>query len=202
MSRRSISRFDVVVRPSDACRRFERIVAVGDVDRDLVDDAAGPPAHHQHAVGQRHRLEQIVGDQQRGLAGALERLRQLALQHHAGLRVDRRERLVEQQHRRIDRERARQRHALAHAAGQLMRIVAGEFRELEVLQQRLRAPLPLGRGDALDFDAEHHVLGDRPPRQQQVLLQHEGDMGVRAFDALAVDEGLRLRSARSAPSRC
>ena len=63
------------------------------------------------------------------------------LQHHAGLGVDRRERLVEQQHRRIDRERARQRHALAHAAGQLMRIVAGEFGELEVFQQRLRAPL-------------------------------------------------------------
>ena len=119
---------------------LERIVAVGNVDRDLVDDAAGTPAHHQHAVGQRHGLQQIVGDQQRGLAGALERLRQFALQHHAGLRVDRRERLVEQQHRRIDRERARQRHALPHAAGQLVRIVPGEFRELEVFQQRLRAP--------------------------------------------------------------
>ena len=75
------------------------------------------------------------------LPARFKRLRQLALQHHAGLRVDRRERLVEQQHRRIDRERARQRHALPHAAGQLMRIVVGEFRELEVFQERLRAPL-------------------------------------------------------------
>ncbi len=65
------------------------------------------------------------------------------LQHHPGLRVDRRERLVEQQHRRVDRERPRQRHALPHAARQLMRVVAGEFRQLEVLQQRLRAPLAL-----------------------------------------------------------
>ena len=170
----------------------QRIVAVGNVDHDLVDDAAGPPAHHQHAVGQRHGFQQVVGDEQRGLAGALERLRQIALQHDAGLRVDRRERLVEQQHRRIDRERARQRHALAHAAGQLMRIVLGEFGELEVFQQRLRAPPALGRRHALDFDAEHHVLVDRAPRQQQVLLQHEGDMGVRAFDALAVDEGFAL----------
>ena len=119
---------------------LERIVAVGNVDRDLVDDAAGAAAHHQHAVGQRDGLQQIVGDQQRGLAGALERLRQLALQHHAGLRVHRRERLVEQQHGRIDRERAGQRHALPHAARQLVRIVPGKFRELEVLQQRLRAP--------------------------------------------------------------
>ena len=88
---------------------------------------------------------QIVGDEQRGLAGALERLRQVALQHHAGLRVDRGERLVEQQHVRIDGERARQRHALAHAAGQLVRIVTGKFGEVEIFQQRLRAPPALGR---------------------------------------------------------
>ena len=66
-------------------------------------------------------------DQQRGLARAFEGLRELALQHHPGLRVDGRERLVEQEHGRVDRERARERHALAHAARQLVRIVAGEL---------------------------------------------------------------------------
>ncbi len=44
---------------------------------------------------------------------------------HAGLGIDRRERLVEQQHGRIDRQRARQRHALPHAAEKLVRIVVG-----------------------------------------------------------------------------
>jgi len=68
-----------------------------------------------------------VRDQQRGLARAFEGLRELALQHHPGLRVDGRERLVEQEHGRVDRERARERHALAHAARQLVRIVAGEL---------------------------------------------------------------------------
>ena len=165
-----------------------RVVASRQVDRDLVDDAAGPAAHHQNAVGQRHGFEQIVGDEQRGLAGALERLRQFALQHDAGLRVDRGERLVEQQHGRIDRQRAGERDALAHAARQLMRIVIGEFAEVERVEQRPGALLPLGQGHSLDLDAELHVLGDGAPRQQQVLLQHEGDVRVRSFDALTVDE--------------
>ena len=76
----------------------------------------------------------------------LEGLRQVLLQHHPGLRVERGERLVEQQHVRIDGERARQRRALAHAAGQLVRIVIGELGETESFQQRLGALPALGRG--------------------------------------------------------
>ena len=131
-------------------------------------------------------------DQQRGLAGAFEGLRQLALQHHPGLRVDGRERLVEQEHGRVDRERARERHALPHAARQLVRIVTGELGQVEVFQQRVRALFAFWQGKALDLDAEHHVLEHGPPRQQQILLQHEGDVGVWPFHALAVDEGRAL----------
>jgi hypothetical protein len=140
-----------------------------------------------------------VGDQQRGLGLALEGLRKFALEHHPGLRVDRRERLVEQQHGRIGRERAGQRDPLPHAARQLMRIVPGEIEKMEVFQQRLRAPLALRQREPLDFDAEHHVLEHGAPGQQQVLLQHEGDVRVRAFHALAVDEGLTF--ARRAETR-
>src|SRR5262245_20413279 len=92
------------------------ILALRQFDADLIDDATWSAAHHQYAVRQRDRLEEIVRDQERGLARALEGLRELALQHHPRLRVDRRERLVEEQHGWIDRERARQRHALPHAA--------------------------------------------------------------------------------------
>ena len=41
-------------------------------------------------------------------------------QLRADLRVERAERLVEQQHPRLDRERAGERHALALAAGELV----------------------------------------------------------------------------------
>ena len=48
---------------------------------------------------------------------------QFLLQHLAGLRVERGERLVHQQHRRVHRERADEADALLHAAGELIGIV-------------------------------------------------------------------------------
>jgi NitT/TauT family transport system ATP-binding protein len=57
---------------------------------------------------------------------ALDAQNKVLLQDHLGLRVERRERLVHQQHQRIDRERARERRALAHAAGELVRVVIFE----------------------------------------------------------------------------
>src|SRR3954447_12594273 len=180
---------DIVVHAGLLAPR-DRIVPPRQVDADLIDDMAWPPAHHQHAVRQGDGLQQIVGDQQRGLALAFEGLREFALEHHPGLRINGRERLVEEQHGRIDRERTRQRDALPHAARQLVRIVAGELEQVEIFQQGLRAPPALGEGQPLDFDAEHHVLEHGAPGQQQILLQHEGDVSIRAFHPLAADEGL------------
>ena len=63
---------------------------------------------------------------------------QLLLQDFAGLRVERRERLVHQQDRRVHGERAHQAHALLHAAGELIGIVAleaGEPDQLEIMRR-------------------------------------------------------------------
>ena len=59
----------------------------------------------------------------------------------ARLRVERAERLVHQQDARLIGERAHDRHALLHAARQLMRIGVGEFLQADQLQplQRLRS---------------------------------------------------------------
>ena len=57
-------------------------------------------------------------------------------QLRADLRVERAERLVQQQHARLDREGAGERHALALAAGELVRVavlVAGEPDDAEQL---------------------------------------------------------------------
>ena len=159
------------------------------LDCDFIDDGAGTPAHDQDSIRQGHRFGEIVGDQQRRLVRRFERLRQVVLQHHARLCIDRRERLVEQENVRIDRKRARQRHPLAHAARQLMRVMPGEFGQLEVRQQSRGAAFALGYRHALNFDAEHDVLGNGAPRQQQIFLQHEGDLRIGACDSLAVDEG-------------
>ncbi len=167
---------------------LERMIAFGDVDDDFVDDAARPLAHDQHAVGQDHGFEQVMGDEQRGLPGFHQRLREIVLQHDAGLRIDRGERFVQQQHRGIDGEGARQRRALAHAAGQLMRVALGEFAKLEGIEKFAGLLSAVRRVELSDFGAQHHVLLDRAPGQQQILLQHEGDMVVRALDPLAVHE--------------
>ncbi len=57
----------------------------------------------------------------------------------AHLGVERAERLVEQQHLGLDRERARQRDALALAAGKLRGIAIGQKVELHQLEQLVHA---------------------------------------------------------------
>ena len=70
----------------------------------------------------RHRLLLVVGDDDEGGAEPLLQLHQLELRLVAQLLVERGERLVEQQHLRPLGERARERDALALAAGELVRL--------------------------------------------------------------------------------
>ena len=69
----------------------------------------------------------------------------VALDHELGLEVERRERLVEQQHLRLVDQRARERHALAHAARERRGIVVGEAVQAELVEQRMRALARLAR---------------------------------------------------------
>ena len=57
----------------------------------------------------------------------------------AHARVERAERLVEQQHLRLGRERAGERHALPLAAGELRRIAVAEALQLHELEQLVDA---------------------------------------------------------------
>ena len=88
-----------------------------------------PAVVHDHdQVGERHRLFLAVGDVDEGDAElALEAL-QLGAHLDAQERVERRQRLVEEQDRRIGDQRAGQRHALLLAAGELRRQAARRAR--------------------------------------------------------------------------
>ena len=68
---------------------------------------------------------------------------QPAAQLAAHARVERAERLVEQQHARLHRERARERDALALAAGELRRHAPREPLELHQVEQLVHARLDL-----------------------------------------------------------
>jgi hypothetical protein len=107
----------------------------------------------------------------------LARVEQLVLHQVARLHVERAEGLVHQEHARPVDERRGQRHALAHAPGELVRVVA-----LEALQAHAAHPLdrPLaGRGGrrAADRQRQRDVLDRGLPGQERVALEQIADVG-------------------------
>ena len=90
---------------------------------------------HHHPVGELQRLLLVVGDEDGGVAGLVVDLAQPAAQILAHLGVERAERLVEQQHARLDRQRAGKRDALPLAAGELGGIALVQARQLDEVEQ-------------------------------------------------------------------
>jgi len=101
---------------------MQRIFAMRHIHGDVLDDAGRPLTHHQDAVGHRHRLGQIMGDQQGRDAGCRNRFGEPALQHQFGLCIQRRKWFVQENNTRFDRQSPSQRRTLALTAGELMRI--------------------------------------------------------------------------------
>ena len=103
-----------------------------------------------------------------------------------------------------DREGARDRHALAHAAGQFVRIGIGELAEAQPVQPGQRALALLGFRQADQFERQLGVVERRAPGQQAVLLEHGGDLAAEMIEvgmrALVADKdrafGRRLQPDR------
>ena len=103
-----------------------------------------------------------------------ERVRQPLLQLRARDRVERRERLVQQQHGPRGEQRARERDALAHAARQLVRARGGELRRARSARTARRpAAAPRAARRRRSSSASAGVVERRAPRQQQVALRHQ-----------------------------
>ena len=79
---------------------------------------AGPRRQQHDAVGQQHRLLDVVRDEQHGARLARERVGQPGLHLQPRQRVERAERLVEAEHGPARQQRAQERDALAHPARQ------------------------------------------------------------------------------------
>src|SRR5205807_398475 len=120
------------------------------------------------------RLADVVRHEDRRLPDLPSQREELALQLDAGDRVQRAERLVEEQDRRVGRQRAGDADTLALAPGELTRVAGGELRgrQLDLLEQGVRAGADLLGGPA--FQARHE--GD-------VLERHEGRHEVAAGGA-------------------
>ena len=102
-------------------RRGCRASAAAGRDRDDRGDAARSRGHDDDPVGEEDRLGDAVGDDHDRRRRPLPQLQQLEIEPLAGQRVEGAERLVEEQHLRLEREGPGDRRALAHPAGELAR---------------------------------------------------------------------------------
>src|SRR6476659_8276303 len=144
---------------------------------DLLDASLG---EHDDPVGELQRLLLIVRHEHRGNVDLLVQLTKPAPQLLAHLGVERAERLVEQQNAGLDG--ARERDALALAAGQLVRQPLPERAELHQLEQLIypRANRGLGRTQTARArtQSERNILEHRHVTEKRVVLEHETDIAL------------------------
>src|SRR5690606_27044989 len=102
----------------------------------------------------------------RGDAEALLQLAKLYLHRFAQLGIERRQRLIEQEELRRDREGARDRHALTLPARQLRDRPAFDAGQPHQVEQLADPGLSLRRRPPADFSRIGNVLTDREMREQ------------------------------------
>src|SRR5579875_57785 len=150
--------------------------------------AAGVGAHDDHAVGQVDRLVDVVGHEQDCLAVALPDAQQLGAHDLPRLGVQRPERLVHEQHLRADGQGPRNADALAHAARELVRVVALEGAQPNAAQVLAGELAAGGGGLADDLQAQLDVVQHGAPRQERELLEDQRAVGAGRGDGPAVEE--------------
>ena len=167
---------------------------VRNVDVDDALDPRRPRAHDDHPIGQLHGFIDVVGHEDDRLALRFPDAQQLAAHDQPGDGIERAERLVEEQHVGIDGQRARDFHALLHAARELLRIRLLESLKTDQLDVVGDAPLAFSRRQL--EQAEPDVSFDGEPGKHAALLKDEDAARVGAVHRLAVDADLARWSAR------
>src|SRR5690348_268233 len=131
------------VAAADETRDEPRMRAIEQVfgRADLLDP---PTVHHDDPVGHRHRFDLVVRDVDRRVPIFVVQAADLEAHLAAEVRVEVRQRLVEQQDAGIGRERARERDALLLAARKLARVVIGVLGQARRVEQRVGATAAFG----------------------------------------------------------
>ena len=130
-----------VHRADELGHELRRGLAVDVLGRVDLFEAAG--THHADAVGDRERFGLVVSDKQGGDPQSLLKAANLSSQLQTDASIQRRQRLIEQQHLWLDRECARDSHALLLPAGELVRIAVCRLGEPDELEELVGALQPL-----------------------------------------------------------
>src|ERR1700728_237816 len=139
----------------------------GQVYFDALDDRSRTRAHDMNRVGEIHRLFDVVRDEQDRVLLFLPDPQQLIVQDLPLELVKRGERLVHEQDRRLDGERPRDRHPLAHAARQLGGPQPLPPGEADPGEQLAPTGAPLGRWLPDELGQQFHVVLDATPGPQR-----------------------------------
>jgi hypothetical protein len=131
--------------------------------------------HDGDPVGDVHRLLLVVRDEHGGDVNLVVQPPQPRAQLCAHLGVQRAERLVEQQHARLDGERTRQRHALTLAAAELRRVPVRVAGQPDDREQLLHARVYLGLRPLAHAQPERDVLAHGHVLERGVVLEDEPD---------------------------
>src|SRR5882757_982663 len=118
-------------------RRVDPLQGARAFDRDIehIGNLSGAGRHDHDAVGQQHRFRDAVCHEDDRLAVRLPDAKQVDAQLVSGHRVQRSERLIHQQDRRVVQQSPADTYPLLHPSGQLARVVLGELFESEHRQQ-------------------------------------------------------------------
>ena len=155
---------------------------------DLLDLAA---VHHRDAVREAHRLALVVRDVEERDADLVVDAVQLDLHVLPQLQVERGERLVEEQHLRLQDERAGDGDALLLAAGNLRGLLPLLPLHLDEAEHAAHALLDFVLRAALQPQAEGDVVPERQVREERVVLEdrvHAALVRRHGGHVLAVEE--------------
>ena len=151
---------------------------------------------------EKDRFEHRVGDEHHRHRELAPQRDQIVVELETRDFVERRERLVHQQHARRGDERARDRDSHPHAAGKLARIGMGEVGEADARKRFHDARRGGGLVGAGELERQEHVAEHRRPGHQGRLLEYEADAPacVRAISP-ATAAARRLAQARNNAER-
>ena len=140
-----------------------------------------PVAHDGDPVGHLHGLVDVVADEDDGLGNGPVQAQEVVLQPLAGDRVDGRERLVHQHHRRVGRQRAGEADALLLAARELGRVAARELVGVEPDQLQQLADAAAGPLLVPPEQLRHggHVGADGEVGEEADLLDDVADLAAQ-----------------------